>query len=167
MTQELDERADELARAIVADAKEHGLTVSTAESLTAGMTASYIADIPGASDVLRGGAVTYCDEIKHRVLGVKQETLDEHTAVSHETAREMALGSRELFQTDVSVSLTGFAGPDWGTEENPAGTVYIGVATAAGVESHRCHFEGGRNDVRKAAAVQALEYMHAEIVKSR
>ena len=72
---------EELARDIVERASARGVTVSTAESLTAGMIASTIADIPGASAVLRGGAVTYCDEIKHRVLGVEQETLDRYDAV--------------------------------------------------------------------------------------
>ena len=85
---------EELARHIVERASARGVTVSTAESLTAGMIASTIADIPGASAVLRGGAVTYCDEIKHRVLGVDRETLDRYTALSHPTAREMAAGSR-------------------------------------------------------------------------
>lgn len=83
---------EELARDIVERASARGVTVSTAESLTAGMIASTIADIPGASAVLRGGAVTYCDEIKHRVLGVEQETLDRFSAVSHQTARKMAVG---------------------------------------------------------------------------
>ena len=101
------------------------MTVSTAESLTAGMIASTIADIPGASAVLRGGAVTYCDEIKHRVLGVEQETLDRFSAVSHQTAREMAAGSLELYQSDIAVSATGYAGPGGGTEQDPAGTFYI------------------------------------------
>lgn len=102
---------EELARDIVERASVRGVTVSTAESLTAGMIASTIADIPGASAALRGGAVTYCDEIKHRVLGVEQETLDRYTAVSYQTAREMAVGSLELYQSDIAVSATGYAGP--------------------------------------------------------
>ena len=117
---------EELARDIVERASARGVTVSTAESLTAGMIASTIADIPGASAVLRGGAVTYCDEIKHRVLGVKQETLDRFSAVSHQTAREMAAGSLELYQSDIAVSATGYAGPGGGTEQDPAGTFYMG-----------------------------------------
>ena len=117
---------EELARDIVERASARGVTVSTAESLTAGMIASTIADIPGASAVLRGGAVTYCDEIKHRVLGVEQETLDRYTAVSHQTAREMAVGSLELYQSDIAVSATGYAGPGGGTEDDSAGTFYIG-----------------------------------------
>lgn len=102
---------EELAADIVERASVRGVTVSTAESLTAGMIASTIADIPGASAVLRGGAVTYCDEIKHRVLGVKQETLDHYTAVSYQTAREMAAGSLELYQSDIAVSATAMPAP--------------------------------------------------------
>ena len=109
---------EELARDIVERASARGVTVSTAESLTAGMIASTIADIPGASAVLRGGAVTYCDEVKHRVLGVEQETLDRFSAVSHQTAREMAAGSLDLYQSDVAVSATGYAGPGGGTDRS-------------------------------------------------
>ena len=151
---------EELARDIVERASARGVTVSTAESLTAGMIASTITDIPGASAVLRGGAVTYCDEIKHRVLGVEQETLDRYTAVSHQTAREMAVGSLELYQSDIAVSATGYAGG--GTEDDPAGSFYIGWAyrSADGgvpvVDSVRCHYEGDRSCVRAHAVAEAL-----------
>ena len=148
---------EELARDIVEHASARGVTVSTAESLTAGMIASTIADIPGASAVLRGGAVTYCDEIKHRVLGVEQETLDRFSAVSHQTAREMAAGSLDLYQSDIAVSATGYAGPGGGTEQDPAGTFYIGWAYRAVVESARCHYEGDRSCVRAHAVAEALE----------
>ena len=125
---------EELARDIVEHASARGVTVSTAESLTAGMIASTIADIPGASAVLRGGAVTYCDEIKHRVLGVEQETLDRYTAVSHQTAREMAVGSLELYQSDIAVSATGYAGPGGGEVDMLIGegrvAAYINCYTA-------------------------------------
>lgn len=153
---------EELARDIVERATVRGVTVSTAESLTAGMIASTIADIPGASAVLRGGAVTYCDEIKHRVLGVEQKTLDRYTAVSYQTAREMAAGSLELYQSDIAVSATGYAGPGGGTEDDPAGTFYIGWAyrSADGglpvVDSIRCHYEGDRSCVRALAVAEAL-----------
>ena len=153
---------EELARDIVECASVRGVTVSTAESLTAGMIASTIADIPGASAVLRGGAVTYCDEIKHRVLGVEQETLDRYTAVSYQTAREMAAGSLELYQSDLAVSATGYAGPGGGTEDDPAGTFYVGWAYRSGdggvpvVDSIRCHYEGDRPCVRAHAVAEAL-----------
>lgn len=153
---------EELAREIVERATLRGVTVSTAESLTAGMIASTVADIPGASAVLRGGAVTYCDQIKHRVLGVEQDTLDRYTAVSYQTAREMAAGSLELYQSDIAVSATGYAGPGGGTEDDPAGTFYVGWAyrSADGgvpvVDSIRCHYEGDRSCVRAHAVAEAL-----------
>ena len=106
--------------------------------------------------------MTYCDEIKHRVLGVEQETLDRYTAVSHQTAREMASGSLELYQSDIAVSATGYAGPGGGTEDDPAGTFYIGWAhrSADGgvpvVDSVRCHYEGDRSCVRAHAVTEAL-----------
>lgn len=154
---------EELACEIVERASERGVTVSTAESLTAGMIASTIADIPGASAVLRGGAVTYCDEIKHRVLGVEQETLDRFSAVSHQTACEMAVGSLDLYQSVIAVSATGYAGPGGGTQQDPAGTFYIGWAYRAAdggapvVESVRCHYEGDRSCVRAHAVAEALD----------
>lgn len=152
-----EEELNAHAAELVERAQAHNLTVSCAESLTAGMTASAIAGIPGASLVLRGGAVTYCDEIKHRVLGVREETLAAHTAVSEETAREMAAGARKLFSSDVAVSLTGYAGPDGGAPGNPAGTVYIATCDKLGVEVVRLHFSGTRNEVRLQAATKALE----------
>ena len=152
-------RAERLAGELVHEASARGVTVSTAESCTAGMVASAIADVPGASEVLRGGAVTYCDEVKHRVLGVSEQTLALHTAVSPQTAREMATGSRALFSSDVAVSLTGYAGPGGGTEKDPAGTVYLGLASDAGVSAERCSFDGGRNEVRMAATCRALELL--------
>ena len=153
---------EELARDVVERASARGVTVSTAESLTAGMIASTIADIPGASAVLRGGAVTYCDEIKHRVLGVEQETLDRYTAVSYQTAREMAAGSLRLYQSAIAVSATGYAGPGGGTEDDPAGTFYIGWAyrsadgEAPVVDSVRCYYEGDRSCDRAHAVAEAL-----------
>lgn len=144
------------AREVIRIATDTPLTIATAESLTAGMTSAALAGIPGASAVLRGGAVTYCDEIKHRVLSVSQATLDEYTAVSGETACEMAQGARELFGCDIAVSLTGYAGPDGGDPDSLAGTVYIGVSDAHGTSATRHHFDGSRNEVRIQAAAQAL-----------
>lgn len=155
----IEAEIEHLARQLVSLCSERGLTVSTAESCTAGMVASAIADIPGASEVLRGGAVTYCDEIKHRVLGVRIATLEQYTAVSYQTAREMADGSRRLFESSLAVSLTGYAGPGGGTSADPAGTVYIGLSTPEGITADRCLFSGGRNDVRKQAAARALKLL--------
>lgn len=156
-------RLEEAARSVVAQAAKRGLTVSTAESCTAGMVASALADIPGASAVLRGGAVTYCDEIKHRVLGVASETLADYTAVSEQTAREMAEGSVALFEADLAVSLTGYAGPGGGTPDDPCGTVYFATHDRLGTSCVRCSFTGSRNEIRVQAAQKALELLSSRL----
>ena len=149
----LDDVLLERCEELVCECSARGLTVSTAESCTAGLVASSIADVPGAS------AVTYCNEVKHKVLGVGLDTLQVYSAVSYETAREMAQGSRRVFDSDVAVSLTGYAGPGGGTPEDPAGTVYFGLCTCRSVVSHRFHFAGDRNEVRMRAAVRAVELL--------
>ena len=155
----LEGRLECAARELVDRARGIGLTLATAESCTAGLVAARIADIPGASDVLRGGAVTYCDAVKRRVLGVSEDTLRLHSAVSDPCAREMAVGARVLFEADMAVSLTGYAGPGGGTLDDPAGTVYIGLADERGVTCARCSFEGSRNVVRAHAALFALQML--------
>lgn len=155
----LEGRLECAARELVDRVRGIGLTLATAESCTAGLVAARIADIPGASDVLRGGAVTYCDAVKRRVLGVSEDTLRLHSAVSDPCAREMAVGARVLFEAEMAVSLTGYAGPGGGTLDDPAGTVYIGLADERGVTCARCSFEGSRNDVRAHAALFALQML--------
>ena len=157
---------EELARDIVERASALGVTVSTAESLTAGMIASTIADIPGASAVLRGGAVTYCDEIKHRVLGVEQDTLDRFSAVSHQTAREMAAGGVFTTDADACIAVTGIAGPDGGTEEKPVGLVYIACYMKDKVKVEEYHFRGNREKVREQTVIQALDLLRRSIIKN-
>lgn len=163
---EIDLRSenDRLASRIVEVCSERRLTIATAESLTAGLIAATIGDIPGASAVLKGGAVTYCDEIKHHVLGVSEQTLETQTAVSFACAREMASGARELYGADIAVSATGYAGPGGGTAKDPAGTFYIGCegdtdifGEMAAVSSERFWHEGERTLVRLHAVHDALE----------
>lgn len=100
--------------------REKHWTVTTVESCTGGAISAAIVDVPGASDVLREAFVTYCDEAKHELVGVSWKTLAEYTAVSRETAEEMALGGAERAGADVALSATGVAGPG-GTEQFPAG----------------------------------------------
>lgn len=147
------------AEELVREADDRKMRVSTAESCTAGMVASYIAGVPGASAVLLGGAVTYCDGIKHHVLGVPSATLERHTAVSGETACAMAEGSRRLFGSDAAVSITGYAGPGGGSLADPVGTVYFGVATERGACFERHQFDGNRMSVRMQAALTALRLL--------
>lgn len=146
-------------------ATDRDMRVSTAESCTAGMVSSYIAGVPGASAVLLGGAVTYCDDIKNHVLRVPAKTLEKHTAVSGETACAMADGSRKLFGSDVAVSITGYAGPGGGSSSDPVGTVYIGVASKRGTRYERHQFEGGRMAVRMQAARTALKLLACSVVE--
>lgn len=136
--------------------KARGERVSVAESLTGGLVAARLVSVPGASNVLDEAHVTYADAAKHRVLGVRQETLDRHTAVSAECAREMAEGVRRISRADWGVSTTGYAGPDGGADGTPVGTVYIGVAGRDGTVVRECHFQGDRSFIRTLAASWAL-----------
>jgi nicotinamide-nucleotide amidase len=105
---------------------ERNQTVAFAESCTGGLCAKRLTDISGASEIFHCGVVSYSNEIKHKVLGVKDETLQKHTAVSEETAKEMAEGVRKLADATYGVSITGYAGPG---DEEEVGTIYIGVSS--------------------------------------
>lgn len=119
------------------------------------MVAQRVTSVPGASKVLRFSAVAYCDEAKEKVLGVHGETLRAYGAVSAETAREMACGVRKILGADIGVSVTGLAGPD-GDEGKPVGLVYVGADADWGSLVREFRFSGGRDDVRRQAADEAL-----------
>ena len=123
---------DSLENALLIFLRERGLTMAVAESCTGGLIAKRITDISGCSDVFMGGCVTYTNEVKQKLLGVRAETLERFGAVSEETAAEMARGVRERLGADVGVSATGVAGPTGGSDETPVGTVFIGVSTESG-----------------------------------
>ena len=139
------------------------LTVACAESCTGGLVAKLLTDLPGSSRVFKGGLVTYCDEMKNALLGVKAETLQTYHAVSHQTAEEMARGALEKTGADVAVSTTGVAGPAGDDSGKPVGTVYIGLAvrTEEGlrVSAEEYRFSGSRNAVRRKAAREALRLL--------
>src|SRR5690606_35106259 len=99
-----------------------------AESCTGGMIAHLMTNVPGSSDVLLESAVTYSERAKHERLGVKNKTLNEHGAVSQQTAEEMARGMRKISGAEICVAVTGIAGPGGGTPEKPVGTVWLGAA---------------------------------------
>ena len=144
--------------------KEKQSTVSTAESCTGGLIAKSITDVAGSSAVLAGGMVTYTNRIKIDVLGVDASIIDEHTEVSHACAKAMAMRAKKVFGTDYALSATGYAGPGGGTEKDPTGTVYIGIATPQGVRSE-CVFveDATRAQVRNAVAHHALQMLLDEI----
>ncbi|ELY44932.1 CinA family protein [Natronorubrum bangense] len=145
-------------------------TVAVAESCTGGLIGAAITAVPGASDYFDSALATYAYDAKRRHLGVSREALDEHGAVSEPVARQMAQGVRDVADVTWGVATTGIAGPTGGTEDNPVGTVYIGVAYAGpwGSESSfasvsRYVFEGDRDAVRIKTVEQALEDLLAAI----
>lgn len=143
--------------------RERGLTFGTAESCTAGMIASLVGDIPGASDVFLGGVVSYANEVKEGVLGVSHETLASVGAVSEECAAQMAEGARRVLGAGLTVAVTGIAGPGGGTEEKPVGTVCFGVADENGCHTETMHF-GSRRDRMK---IRRLTTAHAIMLAIR
>ena len=108
--------------------RERGLTLSTAESCTGGMLGAMLTAVPGSSDVYKGGVVSYCNEVKHRLLAVPQELLDDFGAVSWQVAEAMARGAANACRASVGVGITGIAGPGGGTAEKPVGLVYIALS---------------------------------------
>lgn len=134
----------------------NGLTISTMESCTGGMIAARLINVPGVSEVFKAGYVTYSNKAKRKVLGVKQSTLKKHTAVSAKVAEEMAQGVSLLTKADVTLSVTGLAGPDGGTEEKPVGLVYIGCSVKGKTKVAEYHFSGNRMKIRESAVVAAL-----------
>lgn len=146
---------------IVEELKRQKKTVTTAESCTGGMVAAVITSIAGSSAVFRQGYITYCDDAKHKLLGVKRRTLRKYTAVSAQTAAEMALGGARKAGADYCVSVTGYAGPPSGDEE--VGLVYIGCFAQGRTIVKECHFEGDRNTVRCQAKDQALQLLQKYI----
>lgn len=144
----------ELAKEVVAQATRAGVTLATAESLTAGLIVATLADVPGASKALLGGVVSYALAVKQGVLGVRG--IDENTVVSADCARQMAQGARRLTGAALAVSCTGVAGPDGGSERTPVGTVFIGSAYGDNVWATEHHFTGDRQAVRRQTVREAL-----------
>lgn len=143
--------------------RETGATIAVAESATGGLVCSRLTDIPGSSDYLDRGFVTYAYRAKTGTLGVDRAVLDTHGAVSQPVAEQMATGARDLAETTWGLSITGIAGPDGATAEKPVGTMYIGVAHAgpwgsgtSSVTASRYVFDGSRTEIKSHAADQAL-----------
>lgn len=138
---------------------ERKLTVAVAESCTGGMIASQLVEYPGISAALLEGCVTYSNDAKMRRLGVKAETLEKYTAVSEETAQEMAEGIARTSGADIGIATTGIAGPDGGSEEKPVGLVYIALFYKGKTEVQEHHFVGKRDKIRQRATYTALNWL--------
>ena len=151
-----EKQIEAVAAKLVNTLREKGLTIATAESCTGGLVAGAITEVPGASEVLLMGIVSYTRMAKLKVLGVKAETFDTLTAYSAEVAEEMALGAAELSGADIVVSTTGLAGPGGGTEDKPVGLVYIAGGRPEALTVRRWQFAGNRNMIRRQAVLEAL-----------
>ncbi|MCL2351221.1 MAG: competence/damage-inducible protein A [Firmicutes bacterium] len=151
------EDGDTLAGAVVGLLRQRGLTIALAESCTGGALTSALVDVPGASEALLEGLVTYSNRAKAELLGVRAETLEKFGAVSEQTAREMAEGVRRASGASIGAATTGIAGPGGGTPEKPVGLVYITVSTDGKTEARECLFAGNRRKIRDRAVVTALD----------
>ncbi len=145
-----------LEMAVMQILNENKMTLSTAESITGGMISSRLINVPGASDVIKIGFITYSNKAKRKYLGVKRSTLDKYGAVSEQCAKEMAKGGAAAAKSDVCVAVTGIAGPTGDTANKPVGLTYIGVCVAGKVKVKEYIFDGNREKIRQSATTAAL-----------
>jgi len=145
--------------------RQRGLWLAVAESCTGGLIGHLLTNVPGSSDYFLGGVIAYANEAKVGLLGVRQDTLEKHGAVSQETALEMARGVRTAMQAGIGISVTGIAGPSGGTVEKPVGTVWIGLSSND--EEYARHFQwsGNRLSVKKQSAQAALQMLRQYLQK--
>ena len=160
-----DERT--IQEIVLALCRERRLSLGTAESCTGGLVAARLTAIPGSSDVFQGGIVAYADDVKAGQLSVPRAVLEEHGAVSAETAAAMAHGVRERLGVDVAVSVTGVAGPGGGTAEKPVGLVFFHAAGPDGDKALRFELPGERDWIRERSAISALHLLRRLLTQSR
>jgi PncC family amidohydrolase len=146
--------------------RKHNLTIAVAESCTGGMLGSRITDVAGSSKYFLGGVIAYANEVKETLLKVSQSVIEEHGAVSAQTAKAMASGCRELFKCDIAVSITGIAGPGGGTTNKPVGFSYIGLATANKVIARNFHWQGTRLQNKESLVQAAMELILSTVASS-
>lgn len=146
---------------------ENEKTLSVAESCTGGLIGERLTNVPGASRYFIEAVVAYHNRAKINRLGVPEDFIEKHGAVSAEVAEALARGMRELASTDYAVSVTGVAGPDGGSEEKPVGTVFIGFADGEGTKSIKLKLPGDRNLIRWRSSQAALDYLRRQILKER
>lgn len=153
-----------LEKAVVDLLVANHLTLTTVESCTGGMLAARLINVPGVSEVFKTGYITYSNKSKRRVLGIKKTMLEKHGAVSPEIAKEMAKRATLFTKADVSIGITGIAGPDGGSEEKPVGLVYIACNVCGRIEVKECHFGGNRMKIRESSVSAALSMLRESIL---
>jgi nicotinamide-nucleotide amidase len=145
------------AERVLQQAREKAFKITTAESCTGGLVAAALTSIAGCSDVFERGFVTYSNEAKTTMIGVPEELLRKHGAVSEEVAASMARGAAKHSNADIAVSVTGVAGPGGGGADKPVGLVYIGVFLCGTVTVTKNLFDGDRESVRSQTVIKALD----------
>ncbi len=150
---------------LISEAKKLNIIVSTAESCTGGMLASFLTSIPGSSAVFDRGFITYSNSSKIDLLNVNPNTIDNFGAVSDKTAREMALGAVKNSKANLAVAITGVAGPGGGTKVNPVGTVHIATSNSNNIINSRKFIikDKGRDYIRKMASLEAINMLSLSI----
>ena len=144
---------------------ENGISVSSAESCTGGLFAKTLTDISGVSAIFPGGVVSYSNEVKENLLGVRADTLASVGAVSEDTARQMAQGVRRLMGTDIGVSATGIAGPNSDGTDKPVGLVYIALDDKDGTTVVRLDLNGDRSAIRQGTVSAIFDLIAERILK--
>ena len=134
--------------------REKNFTIACAESCTGGLLTSKLTDVAGSSDYVKGGVVSYTNEIKNKILQVEKETLKNFSAVSSETAAEMSANVRKIFAADIGVGVTGFAGPG-----GEVGKVFISIADDKNISVKKFQFAGSRTEIKTQAAETALKFL--------
>ena len=154
-----------LAQVVLDELRSREASLAIAESCTGGLLASAFTDIPGASDIFLGGVVSYTNDAKVQLLDVPESLLEQHGAVSAETAVAMATGAAEKFGADYALSVTGLAGPGGGTPELPVGTVHLGYLSPNGAWSRQVLYSGDRLTIKARAVHGALDWMRRKLLK--
>ena len=156
---------DTLAQVVLNELRAREATLAIAESCTGGLLANAFTDIPGASDIFLGGVVSYTNDAKVQLLDVPESLLEQHGAVSAETAVAMVTGAAEKFGADYALSVTGLAGPGGGTPELPVGTVFLGYLSPNGAWSQKALYSGDRLTIKARAVHGALDWMRRKLLK--
>lgn len=155
-----------LEKAVVDLLMANKMTISCAESCTGGKLSARLIGVPGVSEIYKAGFITYSNKSKRKMLGVKKGTLQKHGAVSSQVAEEMAKGLMEETGTDVTVSITGLAGPDGGSDEKPVGLVYMACNVKGEITVKECFFKGNREKIRENSVSAALQLIRECVLEN-
>ncbi len=139
--------------------RQKGLTLGVVESATGGLISHLVTNAPGSSDYYKGSVTAYSNEVKIKIVGVKEDTISKYGVVSYQVAEEMAQGGRRILTADICLADTGIAGPSGATPGKPLGLFYIGLSHQAGTYSQKHNFQGNREQNKRSTAEAALGWL--------